>query len=94
MNASGMINISTASDLDNGSCKEPSVFFSPGKSSSLQSGSGSGFSFQNALIGQQDMSKFYRTSTTQKIFGMVSRLCEIGKLCNAMKIIMKILINI
>lgn len=51
---------------------------SSGKSSSRQSGSGSGFSFQNALIGQQDMSKFYRTSTTQKIFGMVSKLCEIG----------------
>ena len=56
-------------------------YFSPGKSSSRQSGSGSGFSFQNALIGQQDMSKFYRTSTTQKIFGMVSKLCEIGELC-------------
>ena len=62
------------------------IIFSPGKSSSRQSGSGSGFSFQNALIGQQDMSKFYRTSTTQKIFGMVSKLCEIGELCNATKI--------
>ena len=57
-------------------------YFSSGKSSSRQSGSGSGFSFQNALIGQQDMSKFYRTSTTQKIFGMVSKLCEIGESFN------------
>ena len=61
-------------------------YFSPGKSSSRQSGSGSGFSFQNALIGQQDMSKFYRTSTTQKIFGMVSKLCEIGELFDALRI--------
>ena len=58
------------------------IYFSSGKSSSRQSGSGSGFSFQNALIGQQDMSKFYRTSTTQKIFGMVSKLCEIGESSN------------
>ena len=61
------------------------IIFSPGSSSSRQSGSGSGFSFQNALIGQQDMSKFYRTSTTQKIFGMVSKLCEIGKFSDAAK---------
>ena len=26
------------------------------------------------------MSKFYRSSTTQKIFGTVSKLCEIGEL--------------
>ena len=63
-------------------------YFSPGKSSSRQSGSGSGFSFQNALIGQQDMSKFYRTSTTQKIFGMVSKLCEIGEFCDALRILL------
>merc|ERR1719270_2414577 len=38
----------------------------------------SSFSFQNALIGPQDMSKIYKTTTTQKIFGTVSKLCEIG----------------
>ena len=47
--------------------------------SSTSSGSSSGFSVQNALIGQQDMSKLYKVSTTQKIFGTVGKLCEIGK---------------
>merc|ERR1719266_2402939 len=40
--------------------------------------SGSGVTIQNALIGQQDMTKFYNTSTTQRIFQTVSKLCEIG----------------
>ena len=43
------------------------------------SSSGSGVTIQNALIGQQDMTKFYNTSTTQRIFQTVSKLCEIGK---------------
>ena len=32
----------------------------------------------NALIGQQDMSKFYKSTTSQSIFGLVNKLCEIG----------------
>merc|ERR1719410_2355320 len=42
------------------------------------SSSGSGVTIQNALIGQQDMTKFHNTSTTQRIFQTVSKLCEIG----------------
>ena len=34
---------------------------------------------QNALIGRQDMSKFYKDSTSQQIFKIVNKLCEIGK---------------
>ena len=34
---------------------------------------------QNALIGQQDISKFYKETTTKHIFAKVSKLCEIGK---------------
>lgn len=33
---------------------------------------------QNALIGQQDISKFYKDTTTKHIFAKVSKLCEIG----------------
>ena len=33
---------------------------------------------QNALIGQQDISKFYKDNTTKQIFSKVSKLCEIG----------------
>jgi len=33
---------------------------------------------QNALIGRQDMSKFYKDSTSQQIFKIVNKLCEIG----------------
>jgi hypothetical protein len=32
----------------------------------------------NALIGQQDMSKFYKSTTSQNIFSLVNKLCEIG----------------
>ena len=34
---------------------------------------------QNALIGQQDISKFYQDTTTKQIFSKVSKLCEIGE---------------
>ena len=34
---------------------------------------------QNALIGQQDISKFYKDTTTKQIFSKVSKLCEIGQ---------------
>ena len=43
---------------------------SPGKSNDV--------SLRNALIGQQDMSKFYKDTTSQQIFGNVNKLCEIG----------------
>jgi len=33
---------------------------------------------QNAMIGPQDISKFYKDTTTQQIFSKVSKLCEIG----------------
>jgi len=33
---------------------------------------------RNALIGRQDMSKFYKDTTSQQIFGIVNKLCEIG----------------
>jgi len=33
---------------------------------------------QNALIGQQDISKFYKDNTTKQIFTKVSKLCELG----------------
>lgn len=33
---------------------------------------------QNAMIGQQDISKFYKDTTTKQIFSKVSKLCEIG----------------
>ena len=32
----------------------------------------------NALIGQSDMSKFYKSTTSQSIFSLVGKLCEIG----------------
>ena len=52
----------------------------PVPSSSSSGGSGTGdVSLENALIGQQDMSKFYKDTTSQKIFGIVNRLCEIGE---------------
>ena len=34
---------------------------------------------QNAMIGQQDISKFYKDTTTKQIFSKVSKLCEIGQ---------------
>merc|ERR1719431_448933 len=33
---------------------------------------------KNALIGRQDMSKFYKDTTSKQIFGIVNNLCEIG----------------
>ena len=53
--------------------------FRSGRSSDRSRPSNSSFSFQNALIGPQDMSKIYKNTTTQKIFGTVSKLCEIGR---------------
>jgi len=54
-----------------------------GSSSSTSSSSSSSSStknarLSNALIGQQDMSKFYKSTTSQNIFGLVNKLCEIG----------------
>ena len=37
---------------------------------------------QNAMIGQQDISKFYKDTTTKQIFSKVSKLCEIGQYLN------------
>merc|ERR1712130_405029 len=47
-------------------------------SSSLSSSSAKNARLSNALIGQQDMSKFYKSTTSQNIFGLVNKLCEIG----------------
>jgi len=49
--------------------------FEKGSSGSSNSG---GPSMRNALIGKQDMSKFYKDTTSQQIFGIVNKLCEIG----------------
>jgi len=43
-----------------------------------ESSSGSGFTIHNALIGQQDVTQYHNTSTTQRIFQTISKLCEIG----------------
>ena len=43
---------------------------------------GGGVQFQNALIGQQDLSgksRFHTSNNTQRMFGIVAKLCEIGK---------------
>jgi len=47
-------------------------------SSSSSSSSSKNSRLSNALIGQQDMSKFYKSTTSQNIFGLVNKLCEIG----------------
>jgi len=47
-------------------------------SSSSSSSSAKNARLSNALIGQQDMSKFYKSTTSQNIFGLVNKLCEIG----------------
>ena len=42
---------------------------------------GGGVQFQNALIGQQDLSgksRFHTSNNTQRMFGIVAKLCEIG----------------
>jgi len=49
-----------------------------GSSSSSSSSSSTNSRLSNALIGQQDMSKFYKSTTSQNIFGLVNKLCEIG----------------
>jgi len=46
--------------------------------SSSSQGSSKDSRLKNALIGQQDMSKFYKGTTSQNIFGLVGKLCEIG----------------
>jgi len=50
--------------------------FEKGSSGSSNSG---GPSLRNALIGKQDMSKFYKDTTSQQIFGIVNKICEIGE---------------
>lgn len=58
--------------------------FEKGSSSSSSSkgsaspGTSNDRSLRNALIGRQDMSKFYKDTTSQQIFGIVNKLCEIG----------------
>merc|ERR1719222_1808119 len=49
-----------------------------GSSSSTSSSSAKHARLSNALIGQQDMSKFYKSTTSQNIFGLVNKLSEIG----------------
>ena len=55
------------------------IYSADSRQAGAGSSSGSGVTIQNALIGQQDMTKFYNTSTTQRIFQTVSKLCEIGE---------------
>eukprot|EP00092_Neocalanus_flemingeri_P037047 GFUD01040332.1.p1 GENE.GFUD01040332.1~~GFUD01040332.1.p1 ORF type:complete len:624 (-),score=130.43 GFUD01040332.1:77-1948(-) len=49
-----------------------------GSKGSSSPGTSNDVSLKNALIGRQDMSKFYKDTTSQKIFGIVNKLCEIG----------------
>ena len=59
--------------------------FEKGSSSSSSSkgsaspGTSNDRSLWNTLIGRQDMSKFYKDTTSQQIFGIVNKLCEIGE---------------
>eukprot|EP00092_Neocalanus_flemingeri_P031382 GFUD01034085.1.p1 GENE.GFUD01034085.1~~GFUD01034085.1.p1 ORF type:complete len:382 (-),score=87.00 GFUD01034085.1:134-1279(-) len=49
-----------------------------GPKGSASPGTSNDVSLKNALIGRQDMSKFYKDTTSQQIFGIVNKLCEIG----------------
>ena len=40
---------------------------------------GGDISLRNALIGHKDMARFYKDSTSQQIFELVNKLCEIGE---------------
>ena len=50
-----------------------------GQPESTRSSGSNKLVLQNALIGRQDMSKFYKDSTSQQIFQIVNKLCEIGE---------------
>eukprot|EP00092_Neocalanus_flemingeri_P037049 GFUD01040334.1.p1 GENE.GFUD01040334.1~~GFUD01040334.1.p1 ORF type:complete len:598 (-),score=135.07 GFUD01040334.1:77-1870(-) len=54
--------------------------FEKGSGSKVSSSPGmsNDVTLRNALIGRQDMSKFYKDTTSQQIFGIVNKLCEIG----------------
>lgn len=52
--------------------------FEKGSNSASGSGTPNDRCLKNALIGRQDMSKFYKDTTSKQIFGIVNNLCEIG----------------
>lgn len=52
--------------------------FEKGSNSASGPGTPNERCLKNALIGRQDMSKFYKDTTSKQIFGIVNNLCEIG----------------